>query len=548
MSFSTATATATATATVKNMAVSFVASIMETAVTKHMASYENRFAKFGMLLNKAEFGFKKHQFEGVSWCVKNELQGVTTSVTTSVTTKVKGGIIADEMGLGKTILMIGTMFTNFVNKTLIVVPPILIDQWYNEIYKCSGHKALVYYGKNKASISLADLASPNVCIVITSYNTLLPVRPNTKKINKPESNKKTRTWINHLFDVKWDRIIFDEAHHLRNSNTTRFQACKKIQAPIKWLVSGTPVQNRRSDFYSLCNILGFEKSFYRNADGMSKIVDKYVLRRTKVDVGIQLPPVIIENIVVSWSSLNEQLLSEEIHSLIPNQSGVSYKKGDLVSNHIISNNSNGNGNGNVIMLLAMLRSRQSCVLPALMKVPIQRCILEDESGKYLDALEYTSKLDAVVKLILDRRGNGKGKIVFCHFIDEIDMIATRLLKEGISRVVTYDGRNSGSTAKLCDAADVIILQIQTGCEGLNLQKYFSEIYFVSPHWNPAIEDQAIARCHRIGQELEVNVFRFEMAGFDKMEDQDLNPVTLEKYVTRVQGSKREIASTLLSCE
>jgi SNF2 family DNA or RNA helicase len=213
----------------------------------------------------------------------------------------------------------------------------------------------------------------------------------------------------------------------------------------------------------------------------------------------------------------------------------------MVANHISSQM-----NHNVIMLLAMLRSRQSCVLPALMKGPIGSCVLEDESGKYLDALEYTSKLDAVVKLILSRRENGKGKIVFCHFIDEIDMIASRLVKEGISRVVTYDGRNSGNTAKLCDAADVIILQIQTGCEGLNLQKYFSEIYFVSPHWNPAVEDQAIARCHRIGQELEVNVFRFEMEGFDKMDDQVFKPITLEKYVNRVQGSKRDIANSTFS--
>jgi SNF2 family DNA or RNA helicase len=504
-----------------------VSSVMKTAITQYMANYENRFAKFGMLLNKAGFGFNKHQFEGVSWCVNHELHGA------KVSTEVRGGIIADEMGLGKTTLMIGTMFTNFVNKTLIVVPPILILQWYNEIYKCSGHKALIYHGKNKASIGLTELAAAKACIIITSYNTLLPIRKNGKDKKEKE---------NHLFSIKWNRLIFDEAHHLRNSRTTRFQACKKIKAPIKWMVSGTPIQNRRSDLYSLCNMLGFEKSFYKNADGMSQIVDKHVLRRTKADVGIQLPPVVFENIVVPWKNANEKLLSEEIHSLIPNQSGVSCKKGDLVANHIIS----AQMNHNVIMLLAMLRSRQSCVLPALMKDPIGSCVLADESGKYLDALEYTSKLDAVVKLILLRRGNGKGKIVFCHFIGEIDMIASRLLKEGISRVVTYDGRNSGNTAKLCDAADVIILQIQTGCEGLNLQKYFSEIYFVSPHWNPAVEDQAIARCHRIGQELEVNVFRFEMEGFDKMDDQVLNPITLEKYVNRVQGSKRDIAISTFS--
>jgi len=136
--------------------------------------------------------------------------------------------------------------------------------------------------------------------------------------------------------------------------------------------------------------------------------------------------------------------------------------------------------------------------------------------------------------------------VFCHYIDEIDMIAKQLRDGGLAKVITYDGRNSGSTTKLCQAADAIILQIQTGCEGLNLQKYFSEIYFVSPHWNPAIEDQAIARCHRIGQEKEVNVFRFEMDGFEQMADQDLRPITLEKYVSKVQGVKRDIALSTFS--
>lgn len=493
---------------------SFVSSIMEQAIKTHVSTYEKRFERFGMLLNKSGFGFKKHQFDGVQWCVNNELKNGTV---------VRGGIIADEMGLGKTILMIGTMFTNFVKKTLIIVPPILIDQWYNEIYKCSGHKALRYYGKNKTSIDLNELAK--ACIVITSYSTLLP------------NNKSKKGFVNHLFSVKWDRVIFDEAHHLRNIRTTRFAACKKIDAPIKWLVSGTPVQNKRSDFYSLCNMLGLDKSFYKNVDNLPLIIQNHVLRRTKADVGIQLPPVNIQNITVSWKNSNERLLSEEIHSLIPNQTGVSYSKANAVSDLILSKS----GSNGSVALMAMLRARQSCVLPALMKEPIKRCVIADETGMYLDALEYTSKLDAVVKLMLERKDNGKGKIVFCHYIDEIDMIASRLRAGGLVKVITYDGRNSGSTAKLCQAADAIVLQIQTGCEGLNLQKYFSEIYFVSPHWNPAIEDQAIARCHRIGQENEVNVFRFEMDGFDKMADQEFAPITLDKYVTKVQGAKRDIA-------
>jgi SNF2 family DNA or RNA helicase len=232
-------------------------------------------------------------------------------------------------------------------------------------------------------------------------------------------------------------------------------------------------------------------------------------------------------------------MSEEIHSLISKQSGVEFNKGKDVASAIMRNISN----PRAALLIAMLRAKQSCILPSLMKKSpgISSCIMSDKTGGYLDAVLSSSKMDAVINTILERKDNGKGKIVFCNFIDEIDTIAKRLRDGGIEKVVLYDGRTTGKK-RIFDKADVIVLQIQTGCEGLNLQKYFSEIYFVSPHWNPAIEDQAIARCHRIGQEKEVNVFRFEMDGFEQMADQDLRPITLEKYVSKVQGVKRDIAS------
>jgi SNF2 family DNA or RNA helicase len=171
----------------------------------------------------------------------------------------------------------------------------------------------------------------------------------------------------------------------------------------------------------------------------------------------------------------------------------------------------------------------------------------------------SSKVDAVIQAIIARKDNGKGKIVFCHFRGEIDYISEKLIDQGLN-VLTLDGRIKGKKRLnyLKTNADVMILQIQTGCEGLNLQQNYSEVYFVSPHWNPSIEDQAVARCHRIGQTKEVNVFRFIMSGFDKEieeieeieETQEkktiiLEPITLEKYIQTVQSSKRKIAEEIL---
>ena len=101
---------------------------------------------------------------------------------------------------------------------------------------------------------------------------------------------------------------------------------------------------------------------------------------------------------------------------------------------------------------------------------------------------------------------------------------------------TLDGRTSQNVREeiLLNKTDVLILQIQTGCEGLNLQQ-FKEVYFVSPHWNPAVEDQAVARCHRIGQTEKVQVFRFQMEGFDENDDTQ----TLDSYCFDVQLAKRK---------
>jgi hypothetical protein len=95
------------------------------------------------------------------------------------------------------------------------------------------------------------------------------------------------------------------------------------------------------------------------------------------------------------------------------------------------------------------------------------------------------------------------------------------------------------------------LQIQTGCEGLNLQKDFSEVYFVSPNWNPAVEEQAIARCHRIGQVKPVHVFRFQMTTYQKLEplveltEINLGSLSLDQYIQNVQSVKREIIEEII---
>lgn len=469
-----------------------------------------RMERFNYLLEKAKFEFKQYQYDGVKWCIRNELRPGPPGNT-------RGGFIADEMGLGKTIMMIGTMFANYLSHTLIVVPPVLIQQWFREIYIASGHKALLFYGDDKKSITQEDInISP---IVLTTYNMLLQQDCLLK-------------------NVAWNRVIFDEAHHLRNSNTKRYRSCKQIKARVRWLVTGTPVQNKKQDFYNLCCAAGMKSEFYMEPSNLSIIGRNFVLRRTKHLVGINLPPINKKECIVEWKNVEEMMFSEEIHSLLPNQTYVSKNKRKMMADVF--------GKGGV--LTALLRARQSCIMPNLMRKNMEDAVdeglIENES---LEALTHSSKLDAVIELILERKDNCKGKIVFCHFQDEIDAISERLLKGGMQKVITYDGRNSGghNLATLAEPADALVIQIQTGCEGLNLQTNFSEIYFVSPHWNPYVEDQAIARCHRIGQTKPVDVFKFEMSGFKKEATEEFVPITLENYVNKVQNIKRDISRQIL---
>jgi len=452
---------------------------------------------------------KQYQYDGVRWCLNNEL-GVDPPCN------VRGGFIADEMGLGKTIMMIGLMYCHFVQRTLIIVPPILIDQWFIQIYKTTGHKALIYHGDNKKTITIEELNAS--CVVISTYGA---ITMNKRKIKSEDDGM-----ITMLHQVTWNRVIFDEAHHLRNSKTLGYISARLLRSKIRWLVSGTPVQNSKKDFYSLCALVGLPASFYTETDNLRGLAQAFILKRTKKQVGIQMPDIYVEKSVVQWTSKKEMALSEQLHSAL----AFSRVKG---LNGMIVDAFRDKGT-----LALMMRAKQSCIYPKLMAKPLEKLVKFDR-----DVLNCTSKLDAAVKCILERKANGCGKLIFCHFREEMDEIAARLRNGGMTKVATFDGRTSNGKRNdiLNEKNEALILQIQTGCEGLNLQENYNEIYFISPHWNPSVEDQAIARCHRIGQIKPVYVQRFEMSSFEE----DVSTLSIDKYVNDVQEGKRIVANEII---
>ena len=391
------------------------------------------------------------------------------------------------------------------------MPVSLLKQRDAAIFRCTGHKAAIFHGKERVSFTKDALEKRP--IVLTTYGMIQDSM---------------------LHQIKWHRIVFDEAHHLRNGGTARFKEAKNLRARIRWLVSGTPIQNKPADFYALCDILRLSHAYFSN--NIEDFREKFVLKRTKQQIGIDLPPVVYEKKVVSWQSKLEHKVGGKIHSFL-SFSGT---------NHLTPEENESVGR---VVLPMFMRARQSCIDPSLaIRKPISSIasFIEDVQDKKLT----TSKIDSVVQTILNRKDNGNGKLIFSHFKREIDLLVHRLREGGVDDIAVLDGRNSNIAKSdiLSVKHDILILQIQTGCEGLNLQADYSEIYFVSPHWNPSVEDQAIARCHRIGQTKPVFVFRFVMDGFDNPPVDDIVPrkgVSIDDYVTFVQEKKREFISRFI---
>ena len=482
---------------------------------------DTRMVIFDRYVRRAGLEVKTYQREGVAWCCGREIAGGKGGV--------RGGFVADEMGLGKTITMIGTMLVNRVSTTLIVVPVALLGQWYDQILKTTGHKAFVYHSLHKKKVDGCVAALKSCPIVLTTYGALM-----TKEVGI-------------LHEVVWGRVIFDEAHHLRNKKTLLYSRVAALQAGIRWFVTGTPIQNRKQDFYNLCVLLGLPLAWCKDPVNLRDLVDGYVLKRTKKEVGLAVPDVEVVVEQVAWGHPVEKRLSEDIHSTLP-FCNVMGRGGGFVANLLYESG----------MLVSMLRAKQSCVLPALMKRSFLGKQVQTETETETEEAEQTeaeeadidiamrcsSKLDAVVATLLARLNNGRGKLVFCHFVGEMDELAKRL--SDVCRVGVLDGRLSQvkRRALLAVKYDVLLLQIQTCCEGLNLQEFYSEIYFVTPHWNPSVEDQAVARCHRMGQKEPVVVFRFAMSGTQfrmnpEILDDFVVPCSLDTYTALVQRKKRE---------
>jgi len=468
--------------------------------------------KFKSFLKRNKLDIQDFQTDCFRWCYGKEKNTPSSELTDDAIppeiAHKPGGILALEMGLGKTIIMLGLVKCNIKKQTLIVLPRSLLDQWEKNVMLLTGCKPVVYHGSRPKNMkmTLSQLKSASQ-VIITTYGQIS--MPSVKQTIRGRS-------LSLLHQISWDRIICDEAHHVSHHKTNEYKGVIALKTAICWLVTGTPIQNNCKELYTMYSIFGLTYSsvWYTINERYSEAAKKYVYYNTKAGAGIKLPKLHENTIFVKWDNVSEEEFAWHLHSLL-NFCNVPQKS-------IASTIEKETEDKKSLRMKYLARSQQVCAYPPMLSRVISNftSILTTNTSErdssypsemnVNDIYNSQSKMKQLLKTLLDRKDNGCGKIVFCHYYKEIDAIEEHLQSTSTLRIAKFDGRvpNGERASILSKPVDVLLAQIKMCREGLNLQENYSEVYLPSPHFNPATEQQAIARCWRIGQKKEVHVFRY----------------------------------------
>jgi SNF2 family DNA or RNA helicase len=435
-----------------------------------------------------------YQHDGLKWLVGREVAPVYP-----------GGFLCDEMGLGKTVQLIATMLVNPKPRTLIVVPKSIVGQWCSEIARFA--PSIKTHAFDGAKRHLPD----KIPDVIVAPYSVLPHR-----VGSPACP---------LLGVKWDRVILDEGHEIRNKKSKSHIACNALQADIRWVVTGTPVFNSVKDFVALCGFIGIPRNVVQGYT--DKIRDMYVLRRTKEDVArfnkrLELPPCDFQNLELEMYP-KERELYEDV-----------FAKGRAIVQHVFKTGTQ--ALHQMELLECLLRARQVMTWPQLY---LDGIATKEESDPELWT-GGSKKMDVLTELI---SGHPKEKaLIFTQFMGEMDELQSRLAHVPVFRIdgsVTKEQRDARiADFKAGPPNSVFLIQIKAGGVGLNLQEA-TRVYITCPAWNPATELQAIGRAHRTGQTRKVVVRRLIYTG-----DEALNSV--EQSIMQLQEGKAKVCAEVLN--
>ena len=440
-----------------------------------------------------------------------------------------GGILADDMGLGKTLQVIALLTAFYQEKTeqkaagnegsgselplpsLIVCPASLVYNWGQEFARFSpGIRVLLIAGTAKERQEQLEEqmrmeASEGAQVIITSYDLL---------------KRDRAAYLGRAFEYE----IIDEAQVIKNAKTQGAKAVKEISANARFALTGTPVENRLSELWSIFDFLmpGFLYSYrkfreryelpiVKNQDpealtALRRMTGPFVLRRLKKDVLRELPTK-EERIVYSAASGRQQKL---------------YTASALKLKEALAGGA-WSGNGKLEVLSQLMRLRQICCDPAL--------CFEDYTGE-------SAKLETCVSLIASASAAGHKILLFSQFASMLERIRERLLQEGISShllvgATPKEERSRMVQAFASDEVPVFLISLKAGGTGLNLTAADIVIHY-DPWWNVAAQNQATDRAYRIGQEKPVTVYKLILKD------------TIEENLLKLQNAKLALAAQVVS--
>ena len=428
-----------------------------------------------------------------------------------------GGCLADDMGLGKTIQGLSYILRQkekgeLDKPVLVVAPTSVVFNWKAEAEKfCPKLKAVIYQGPKRSKVFSPDQKKQKPDLVITSYPLL---RIDAEVFQKQE----------------WHTVILDESQHIKNAESQTSQAAFKINAKHRFVMTGTPLENRLDDLWSQYNFimpgfLGRRKSFLQNygvrtgpkmtaeilnerLGGLRERVKPFILRRLKQDVATELPPR-TEMVLRVPLTAAEQRIYATVRDAYRAQvySAVEEK---------------GQGGASLTILEALLRLRQASCHPSLL--PFDEA---QELGKTFGSSKVRLLMETLVEIIAE----GHKALIFSQWTGLLDLVQSQLKRRRISNL-RLDGstKNRGEVVDTFQAPDgppVFLLSLKAGGTGLNLTAADYVIH-LDPWWNPAVEAQANDRAHRIGQERPVVVIKLVSEG------------TVESKVVQLQMQKRAL--------
>ena len=405
-----------------------------------------------------------------------------------------GGILADEMGLGKTIQTIAFLLSNKDKKSIVITPTALIYNWKNELEKFAPtlKVGLLHAAKSERGKILDNI--DNYDVILTTYTTY-------------------KNDIDKYKNINFDYCIIDEAQNIKNPDAIITKAIKNVNAKVKFALTGTPIENNLMELWSIFDFImpGYLynkskfKSIFVNNDKniieLKNLIKPFILRRTKKEVITELPDKIEQKIIIDLEKEHKRAYKGYVN---------------LITRKIKENNQD-----NITVFSYLTKLRQLCLSPELM--------VKNYQGK-------NSKLDVLINIIND--SSDEKILVFSQFTKVLEVIGKRLNEENIS--YSYlDGKTSAKDrVKLVEEFNtnnnkVFLISLKAGGTGLNLTSANIVVHF-DPWWNPAVEDQASDRAHRIGQKNVVNVIKLIAKG------------TAEERVINLQETKKELIEDVIN--